>query len=218
MISDWVRHYDATHVGAVASALPHNLLLAADGVSPEAPADWIQLPDGSGSTVTITNGAGEPVTLTASSTIQTWACKALAITACSGNVVAGTGQPPLLSVASVTGATGAAGTNGTNGSTGPAGPNWTSANSWALVTGSAYVAAIGEYVKADPTSAVVSVQAPNPAGNAGLRFHVQDATGHAATHTITITPHASETLQTSTITTNNGGVTLVSDGTNWLNG
>lgn len=94
MITDWVRNYDATHRGAIVATLPHDLRKAANGTDPEVPADWIQLPDGAGSSVTFVNGAGESVTLTASSTVNTWAARATQITACSGNVICGTGQPP----------------------------------------------------------------------------------------------------------------------------
>lgn len=107
-----------------------------------------------------------------------------------------------------------------SGPAGTPGPNWLSNNSWALVTGSAYVAIAGELVKVN-TGGAVTVTLPTAVGIAGQRIRIQDATGTAATHNITVATTGGQTVNgaaPNAITTNNGGQTYVSDGTNWILG
>jgi hypothetical protein len=98
----------------------------------------------------------------------------------------------------------------------------TPGGSWnvtALKTGTSYVAIAGDLVRADPTSAVVTITLPTAVGIAGQSIKVVDATGTAATHTITIATTSSQTINgasTKTITANYGELLFVSDGANWL--
>jgi len=100
------------------------------------------------------------------------------------------------------------------------GPAWISGNAWALVTGTAYVASPGELVKVN-TAAATTVTLPSAVGIAGQRVRIQDATGTAATHNITVATTGGQTVDGSApaaIATNNGGTTYVSDGANWTIG
>jgi hypothetical protein len=101
-----------------------------------------------------------------------------------------------------------------------AGPNWTTQNAWALVTGTAYVATAGELVSVN-TGGATTVTLPTAVGIAGQRIRVQDATGTANTHNITIATTSSQTINGTTpaaIATANGGNTYVSNGANWVLG
>jgi hypothetical protein len=67
-------------------------------------------------------------------------------------------------------------------------------------------------------AAVVEVDLPTAAGNAGQTVDVLATQG--ATYTVTVDPNASETINGSaasiTLTSDYANVTLVSDGTNWV--
>ncbi len=118
----------------------------------------------------------------------------------SGNIQVGTGSPPPNTIG--------------------AGPNWVTFNAWALVTGTAYVAAAGELVSVN-TGGATTVTLPTAVGIAGQRIRVQDATGTANTHNITIATTSSQTINGTTpaaITVNNSGNTYVSNGANWILG
>lgn len=73
------------------------------------------------------------------------------------------------------------------------------------------------FIFADATSGVLGVTMPAP--SAGRVVIVKDQKGNSATHNITITRHASESIDganTKVISTNFTAVNLVSDGTNWF--
>jgi hypothetical protein len=68
----------------------------------------------------------------------------------------------------------------------------------------------------DSTSNTVAITLPAP--TAGRQLLIKDKTGKAATHNVTISQHASETIDGNTSLTmvnNYDSVSLVSDGTNW---
>lgn len=106
------------------------------------------------------------------------------------------------------------------GPAGIAGPNWISQNAWALVTGTAYVATAGEMVSVN-TAAATTVTLPTAVGIAGQRVRVEDATGGAATHNITIATTSAQTINglgasSFPINSPHGGFTFISNGTNWV--
>ena len=68
----------------------------------------------------------------------------------------------------------------------------------------------------DSTSNTVTITLPAP--SAGRLIYVKDKTGKAATHNVTISQHASETIDGAsslTLSKNYDAVLLISDGTNW---
>jgi hypothetical protein len=99
-------------VAAFVAAIHITTDLDGDGI-PAAPAEWIQLPEGEGSSVTITDLTGVDTTLIAGTGVSSWNVKIKAITAASGAFVFGTGPGPVT------------GPKGDQGDAGPTGPTAT---------------------------------------------------------------------------------------------
>ena len=91
----------------------------------------------------------------------------------------------------------------------------------ALITGTATILTPGEIAQVN-TGGAVTVTLPKASTCGGTMIIVKDATGTANTHNITVDPNAvnPDTIDggaTATVTVNNGGLILVSDGvSNWL--
>ena len=121
-----------------------------------------------------------------------------------------------------TGPTGPTGATGATGATGPTGPPGTSSITTVTVANTPYtILSTNDYLYVDTSGGPITMILPSPASfTFAKEYYIVDSTGSFATNNLTLSPHSTEEIEglaaNKIFSTQWGGWTVATDGTNWF--